>query len=122
MTFNTLLDELKNIDGYLASAVLSFDGLIVVSDSVSEKFDLQEIVVGFNNIFRSGHEVAGKVGFNSLEEAVLKTPNGIIMMLCSGVNADAHLHFIVIVKKDGNQGLAKIMLEKVARQAVELSR
>jgi predicted regulator of Ras-like GTPase activity (Roadblock/LC7/MglB family) len=122
MAFDTLLNELKDIDGYLASAIMNFSGGVLVADSKSEKIDLKTIAEGFNNIFRAGHEVAGKVGFNSLEGAVLMTPNGVIIMACSGVNAAAHLHFIVILKRDGNQALAKITLEKIVHQAIELSR
>jgi predicted regulator of Ras-like GTPase activity (Roadblock/LC7/MglB family) len=122
MALDTLLNDLKEVDGYLASAIMSAKGEVLVADSKSEKIDLKTIAEGFNNIFRAGHEVAGKVGFNSLDGAVLMTPNGVIIMACSGVNAAAHLHFIVILKRDGNQALAKMTLEKIVRQAIELSR
>jgi predicted regulator of Ras-like GTPase activity (Roadblock/LC7/MglB family) len=120
MALDTLLiNELTNINGYLASGIMDYTGELLASHSVSSKVDLTVIAASFNDSFRANHEVATKVGFGTLEEQVLVTPNGLIVMACSGLSAPIHLHVIALLKRDGNQALAKIALDKIKHRAVE---
>jgi len=122
VAIDALLGDLKGIKGYKASAIMNFTGEILVSDSTSGDIDLEVVGATFNDIFRSAHEVAGKVGFSAANEMVILTPNGVIIMLCTGVNADVHLHLVTIMSRDGNQALAKMTMEKMGPAAMaELS-
>lgn len=118
MTIDTLLGDLKGIKGYKASAIMNFTGEILASDSASGDIDLEVVGASFNDIFRSAHEAAGKVGFSAANEMVILTPNGIIIMLCTGVNADIHLHLVTVMNRDGNQALAKMTMEKMGPAAM----
>lgn len=118
MAIDALLSDLKGIKGYKASAIMNFTGEIIASDSVSGDVDLEVVGATFNDIFRSAHEAAGKVGFTAANELVIITPNGIIIMLCTGVNADFHLHLVTVMSKDGNQALAKMTMEKMGPAAM----
>jgi predicted regulator of Ras-like GTPase activity (Roadblock/LC7/MglB family) len=118
MALDTLLGDLKSIKGYVSSAIMNFTGEILVSDSSGGDVDLDVVGATFNDIFRSAHEAAGKVGFSAATEMVIHTPNGVIIMLCTGINADAHLHVITVLAKDGNQALAKMTMEKIGPKAM----
>ena len=80
--------------------------------------DLQVAGATFNDIFRAAHAAAGKVGFKAASDLVINTPEGTIVMMCTGAEQKAHLHIITILAKDGNQALAKVAMHKIAPQAM----
>ena len=122
MALETYLADLRNINGYIASAVMNFTGEILAADSTSNDVDLNIVGATFNDIFRSAHDASGKLGFSAANETVIQTPNGVIVMLCSGADAEVHVHMITILAKDGNQALAKMTMEKAAKGIItELS-
>lgn len=118
MALETLLEELKGIKGYMSSAIMNFTGEMLASDSSGGTMDLDVVGATFNDIFRSAHEASGKVGFSAANEMVIQTPNGVIIMLCTGINEDAHLHLVTVLAKDGNQALAKLTMEKIGPKAM----
>jgi predicted regulator of Ras-like GTPase activity (Roadblock/LC7/MglB family) len=108
-----MLQDLKDIKGYMSSAVMNFTGEMLASDSGTGNIDLDVVGATFNDIFRSAHEASGKVGFSAANEMIINTPNGVIIMLCTGVSSDVHLHLVTVLAKDGNQALAKMTMEKL---------
>ncbi len=119
MSLEALLDEVKGVNGYVASAIMDFTGEMLASTSTSATIDLQVAGATFNDIFRSAHAAAGKVGFKSANDLVINTPEGPIVMMCTGVESKAHLHLITILAKDGNQALAKMAMHKIAPRAMD---
>ena len=71
------------------------------------------------HVVRAAHAAAGKVGFKAASDLVINTPEGTIVMMCTGVEKKAHLHLITILSKDGNQALAKVAMHKIAPKAME---
>jgi predicted regulator of Ras-like GTPase activity (Roadblock/LC7/MglB family) len=118
MALDTLLNDLKGVNGYMASAIMDFTGEMLASHSSSAAVDLQVAGATFNDIFRGAHAAAGKVGFKAATDLVINTPEGTIVMMCTGVEQKAHLHMITILGKDGNQALAKVTMHKIAPQAM----
>ena len=119
MILETLLDDLKSINGYKASAILDFTGETLVANSASNDIDLEVAGATFNDIFRAAHAAAGKVGLGAATEMVIQTPAGIIVMACTGVQSKAHLHMVCILAKDGNQALAKVAMHKIGPKAMD---
>lgn len=113
MALETILEEMRGINGYKASALMNFTGEILAADSIDAAVDLGNVGAVFNDIFRSSHEAAGKVGLQVCNELTMRTPNGLVIMACSGVDAPVHFHLITILSKDGNQALAKMQLDKM---------
>ena len=113
MALETILEDLRSIKGYKASALMNFTGEILATDSVDAEIDLANVGAVFNDIFRSSHEAAGKVGLQVCTELTMKTPDGMVVMACSGVDAAVHFHLIAILTQDGNQALAKMQLDKM---------
>ena len=113
MALETYLNELRSIKGYKAAAVMNFTGEVLAADSVDPNVELETVGAVFNDIFRSSHEASGKVGLSACNEMAIKTPNGIIAMACSGVDAAVHFHLIGILSGDGNQALMKLQFDKM---------
>lgn len=113
MALETILEDLRGINGYKAAALMNFTGEILAADSVDAAIDLGNVGAVFNDIFRSSHEAAGKVGLQVCNELTMRTPNGLIIMACSGVDSPVHFHLIAVLSEDGNQALAKMQLDKM---------
>lgn len=122
MALDTVLDDLKSLKGYRAAGIMTHTGEMLASHTTDSKINFDVVGATFNDIFRSAHEAAGKVGMGVNNETQIVTPNGIIIMLCTGINAAAHAHMIAVIDKDGNQALARMTMEKMAPKVVsELS-
>ncbi len=119
MSLEALLDEIKGVNGYMASAIMDFTGEMLASNSTTTSVDLQVAGATFNDIVRAAHAAAGKVGFKAANDLVINTPGGTIVMMCTGVETKAHLHLITILAKDGNQALAKVAMHKIAPKAMD---
>jgi len=118
MKLEEMLAELRSIKGYKCSGLLDFTGEMLVKDSVDPGIDLDVAAPTFNDTFRGAHEAAGKVGLQATTEMLLQTPNGVILMLCSGIRSDPHIHLICVLEKGGNHALAKIAMSKLVPEFV----
>lgn len=119
MALESYLEELKSIKGYKASAIMTFTGEVLASDTVDAAVQLEYMGAIFNDIFRGAHEACEKAGLDAAKELIFITPKGLVVMLCSGTKAKVHFHTIVILASDGNQALAKMTLEKIAPKIME---
>lgn len=107
------IEELKNINGYKAFAVMNFTGEILESDSKDPNLDLNYLCAMFNDIFLSTHEVCKKVGFDETIETTIVTPRGIVLMRGSGTQSKTHIHVIAILEPGGNHALMKMEMERM---------
>jgi len=107
------LEELKNISGYRAAAVMNFTGEVLEKDSTDSEIDLTYLSAMFNDIFLSANKVCEKIGFEANRETTIVTPKGIVLMRCSGAKSKTHIHLIVILEPGGNQALMKMEMERM---------
>jgi len=107
------INELKNINGYKASAILNVNGEILESDSKDPNIDLGYISAMFNDIFLSANKVCEKIGFEENRETTIVTAKGIVLMRSSGVQSRTRIHVITILESDGNQALMKMEIERM---------
>jgi len=107
------IEELQNINGYKAFAVMSFTGEILESDSKDPNLDLNYLCAMFNDIFLSAHKVCKKVGFDETLETTIVTPRGIVLMRCSGTQTKTHIHVLAILEPGGNHALMKMEMERM---------
>jgi len=113
MSLEKIIGELRGINGYKAAGLMDFTGELLIQDSSDNSIDLELASATFNDIFRSAHEAAGKVGLQATTEMLLDTPNGEIVMMCSGVTTDPHIHLITVLEKGGNHALTKMTMRKM---------
>ncbi len=118
MNLESYLNDFKDIKGYLASGIMDFTGDLLASHSTNEAVDLGATGAVFNDILRSAHEASQKIGLEACKGLVITTPKGIVVMECSGTDATAHLHFIVVLEEGGNQALARVTMDKIIPQVV----
>jgi len=111
-TLKRLIISLRQANGYKACGVLTFQGRILVRDSVDPNIDLDVVGATFNDIFQDAHEASERVGLEACQELAINTPKGIIIIRCSGIDALAHFHLIVIMGSDANLSLVRHELDK----------
>ena len=102
--------SLRRINGYQTAALMNFSGEILIADAAETDIELDNVGPVFNDVFRTAEEAAEKVGLSSCVELVLKTPEGLVVMCCSGSGSPVHFHLIALLDKDGNQALTKMQL------------
>jgi len=107
------LQGLKQIRGYKAAGIMTFTGEMLALDTTDPSVDLNLYGATFNDIFRAAHEASKMIGLDACRELVINTPRGVIVMRCSGVDAQVHFHLITVLTSDGNQALAKLQFEKI---------
>ncbi len=113
---DTVLDRLKDIKGYMGSAVCDYKGEVLVSDIADFDMDEDEyqIIMGtFNDIFRDAHKASDSLELGRTEEMSIETANSTIITVCSGVESRAHIHLYAIFTKEGNANLGKLTLKKI---------
>jgi predicted regulator of Ras-like GTPase activity (Roadblock/LC7/MglB family) len=122
MNLESLLEELQGVRGYLGSGLFTYTGDLLGSQSTQASLDLAMTGAKFNDVFRQAHAIAGDLGLEACSEMVITAPLGVVLMKCSGVDAPAHIHAMVVLKVDGNRALAEMGLRKILPKAVaELS-
>lgn len=112
-TLKKFINGLRKVSGYKASGVLTCKGRILARDSVDPQVDLDTVGATFNELFQKAHEASADVGLEACYETAINTPKGIIIIRCSGPEALAHFHLIVVLGGDeANLSLVKHELDK----------
>ncbi len=117
-----VLDRLKDIKGYMGSAVCDYKGEVLVADIAS--FDMSsddyQIIMGtFNDIFRDAHKASRSLDLGRTEEMTIETERSTMVTVCSGTDARAHIHLYAIFDKEGNSNLGKMTLKKIVPEVLK---
>ncbi|MBN1327509.1 MAG: hypothetical protein JW996_06135 [Candidatus Cloacimonetes bacterium] len=113
MALRELLEEFKDIKGFLAAGILDFTGEILDTLSETKKIDLAVVGATFTDILRSANDASGKIGLELTNEMTIVTPQGTVMMASTGINAPVNAIVIVVLDSEGNQALTKMKIKKV---------
>lgn len=98
---------------------MNFTGEMLVSDSIDPQINLDTIGSAFNDIFLVAHEVTTEVGLKTATEICFETPQQLILMICSGRDAKAHIHLLTILDKEGNLALVRMTMGKLLPRLME---
>jgi hypothetical protein len=120
MTLDTLIEQLNYMDGYMASAIINANGQILFAHSSLLESDLTILAESMNTIFHDHHLESAKEPHHCVKKSIVTVPNGIHLVACLGVHAPVHLHFIVMLDRNGNQELMKIALDKIIAKTLEM--
>lgn len=108
-TFRQFVANLRKVNEYKACGLLTHTGRVVILDAVDPQDDLEVVCSIFNDIFQQAHGSAKNVGLEFCSEMLINTPTGIIMIRCSGEDAYAHFHVLLVLS--GGANLPRVCLE-----------
>jgi predicted regulator of Ras-like GTPase activity (Roadblock/LC7/MglB family) len=114
-----ILEKLRQIDGYKASAILDASGEIILKDKgslVNENLDKE--LLTFNALFNKSKEVSKSLGLGSVTNMNLEAQEAVALMFCSGEDNRVHIHLVLILEKESNLGLAKLIANQVMEEMI----
>ncbi|MBN2459980.1 MAG: hypothetical protein JXB60_00110 [Candidatus Cloacimonetes bacterium] len=118
MALLDLLENFRNIKGFMAGGILDFTGDILETLSEQEQIDLAMVGATYTDIFRNANEAAAKIGLEQAIEMTIVTPKGVVIMSSTGVEAPVNALMIIILDEDGNQALTRMTIKKVVPQII----
>ena len=116
----SILEGLKDINGYLGSAISNYTGEILIADTHKVAGSLEEASLTFNEAFRSLQSISKKLNLGDTQVMEVEMDKAVVIMVSSGEDLRLHLHAFAIFKKDGSVALGKLELKKIVEKAVKL--
>ncbi len=108
----SLLDEIREVDGYQASAILDRTGDLLWTDVLAD-VDLPLLAGVFNDVFRAAGRVCRRQGLGACRTLVVHAEDAAVVVHCSGATGKGpHLHAAAVLTADGNQALMRLQLER----------
>jgi len=116
--FDKSMQKLRNVNGYLGSAVLNYTGETLYIDEENTGTDIGYASAIFNDSFRSINEASLDIGFSDVSSFETKTQDGHVFLMKSTAatinDGFAKIDIFCILRDDGNIALAKMVMEKSA--------
>jgi hypothetical protein len=117
--FDTYMNKLRKVNGYLGSAVLNYSGETLYIDEENTGADIAYASAIFNDSFRQINEASLDVGFSDVSSFETKTEDGhVFLMKSAGSHSDdsyAKIDIFCILRDDGNIALAKMIIDKSSK-------
>lgn len=113
MALENHLMSLRDVKGYMASAIMGLGGKVLAHDSMDSSFDLALVGATFTDIFSSAHEASTKIGLDATRKMTIQTPKGNVMMFCSGPDCPVGFRIIGVVSHQGNEALMEMLMERL---------
>lgn len=117
--FNEKMRKLRSVKGYLGSAVLNYTGETLYIDNENTGTDIGYSAAIFNDAFRMICESSLDVGFSEASFLETKTLDGHVFLIKSAgddeQNSYGKIDIFCIFRDDGNIALAKMILDKTAK-------
>jgi hypothetical protein len=117
--FNTRMEKLRKVNGYLGSAVLNYSGETLYIDEENTGADIGYASAIFNDSFRQINEASLDVGFSDISSFETKTEDGhVFLMKGAGTHSEENyskIHIFCIFRDDGNIALAKMVIDKSSK-------
>ncbi|BAF71584.1 hypothetical protein [Sulfurovum sp. NBC37-1] len=121
--FNNAMKRLRVVNGYLGSAVLNYSGETLYIDNENTGTDIPYSASIFNDAYRMISESSLDVGFSEASSIEAKTLDGHVFLINSaGLLSDdnfAKINVFAIFRDDGNVALAKMIMDKSAKNMSE---
>ena len=121
--FDQHMKKLRNVNGYLGSAILNYAGEILYIDDENTGADIGYASAIFNDSFRQINEASLDIGFSDISSLETKTEDGHVFLMKStcthGKEADTTVGIFCIFRDDGNIALAKMVMDK---SSIEISK
>jgi hypothetical protein len=111
-SFVGLINELSDIRGYKASAIMTYDGELLYSNTNGQvdNYDLGVLIEVYNSLFGHACGLSEKSGFASCHEVALRTGDEIMVIRCSGKDCLVGIRLFVLIEEFGNVALMQRQL------------
>ena len=117
--FNTRMEKLRKVNGYLGSAILNYSGETLYIDEENTGADIGYASAIFNDSFRQINEASLDVGFSDISSFETKTEDGhVFLMKSAGTHSSesfSKIDIFCIFRDDGNIALAKMIMDKSSK-------
>ena len=111
MNIEKTIKDIKNINGYIGSAVLNKSGEIIYIDE-NKNIDLAFASSLFNDTFRALNEASLDIGFSNLIRLETENEEGMIFL----IYGNKKQNIFVIFSSKGNISLAKMILTQALKK------
>lgn len=113
-SFVGLMNELIDIKGYRAAAIMTYDGELLYSNSNgSVKSNLDVFVEVLNGFFAHTCNLTEKSGFLSCAEVSLRTGEEVLVIRCSGRDCLVGIRLFVLIEEQSNVAVLQRKLGKL---------
>lgn len=109
-SFVGLMNELVDIKGYRAAAIMSYDGELLYSNSKADlvnNHNLNDLLEVFNCLFGHACGLSEKSGFISCTEVALRTGEEVVVIRCSGKDCLVGIRLFVLIEEQGNVAITQ---------------
>ena len=106
------LETFRQLDGYLGAGVFSSDG--IMQAGITEVSGVSFEIAGklFHDAFLFTNNNSREAGFGRIDTLQVESELGVVLAKCCSGGEDA-FHTIVVVSRDTNLAMAKMLLSKV---------
>lgn len=109
-SFVGLMNELVDIKGYRAAAIMSYDGELLYSNSnVSREnnYNISAMFEVYNGLFGHACGLSEKSGFVACTEVALRTGEEVLVIRCSGKDCLVGIRLFVLIEEQGNVAITQ---------------
>lgn len=119
-SFVGLMNELVDIKGYKASAIMTCEGeLLYINSTKYATGNLNLLMEALNGFFEQTCGLAEKSGFVSCGEVSLQTGADVVVIRCSGQDCLVGIRLLVLVEDQGNVAIMRRRLGKLLPQIMQ---
>lgn len=119
-SFVGLMNELVDIKGYKASAIMTCEGeLLYLNSTDYATGNLSPLMEALNGFFEQTCDIAEKSGFVSCGEVSLQTGADVVVIRCSGQDCLVGIRLLVLVEEQGNVAIMRRRLSKLLPQIMQ---
>ncbi len=117
--FNSTMEKLKSVSGYLGSAILNYAGETLYLDEDKTGADVAYSASIFNDAFKMVSDSSLEIGFSEAAFLETRTADGHVFLMSSTAHQSHDIHnklnMFAIFRDDGNIALAKMMMERSSK-------
>jgi hypothetical protein len=116
LNFDEQMKKLKNVKGYLGSAILNRGGETLYVDEEGTNSDIVYSASVFNDAFLEISESSLDIGFSGTNMLEARTTDGHVFLVKTfeGDTEETKLTFFAIFQGNGNVPLAKMVIDRSA--------
>lgn len=113
-----LMDILKGISGYKASAIMADDGELLYSNLTNpvNDYDFRDLIEVLNDFYGHASSLTEKSGFVSCAEVSFRSAEDVVVIHCSSSDCLVGIRLLVLISAQGNIAMIQRKLRHLLPQ------